>query len=190
MVTFIALTYTASYALQPNDLSEEGLYTLSETTRDLLAELDESRPVEIQAFISPEVPRQYIETRKTLISLLDRLDSLGGDKISVRKVSVTPYDENSDEAETLGIRPVSLQREIDGRVKSIDVFMGALVRTSYDEVVIPFFGKGLPLEYELTRAIGTVSKEERLKIGILQTDAQVIQADPNSQGREWQLRPL
>ncbi|MDC0273879.1 MAG: Gldg family protein [Planctomycetaceae bacterium] len=187
MVTFIALTYTASYALQPNDLSEEGLYTLSETTRDLLAELDESRPVEIQAFISPEVPRQYIETRKTLISLLDRLDSLGGDKISVRKVSVTPYDENSDEAETLGIRPVSLQREIDGRVKSIDVFMGALVRTSYDEVVIPFFGKGLPLEYELTRAIGTVSKEERLKIGILQTDAQVIQADPNSQGREWQL---
>lgn len=187
LVTLVSLTYTVSYAIQPADLSEEELFTLSQTTRDLVKNLDDSRPVEIQAFISPEVPRQYIDTRKTLISLLDRLDSLGGDKITVRKVAVTPFDENSDQAETLGIRPVSLQREIDGRIKSIDVFLGALIRTSYDEVVIPFFGKGLPLEYELTRAIGTVSKEERLKIGILSTDAQVVQDNPESRNREWQL---
>ncbi|HSG70220.1 MAG TPA: Gldg family protein, partial [Planctomycetaceae bacterium] len=51
----------------------------------------------------------------------------------------------------------------------------------------PFFGKGLPLEYELARAIGTVSKEKRLKIGILLTDAQLVQEDVSNRGQEWQL---
>ncbi|MCH5376429.1 MAG: GldG family protein, partial [Planctomycetes bacterium] len=187
LVTFVSLTYAATYAVQPADFSEEGLYTLSDSTLDLIASIDEERPVEIQAFISPEVPREYLETRKTLISLLDRLQRLGNGKITVRRVEVTPFDENSDEAETLGIEPIAIRQEINGRVKPVDVFLGAVVRSSYDEVILPFFGKGLPLEYELARAIGTVSKEKRLKIGILKTDADIASEDDlNGQG-EWRL---
>jgi len=187
LATFVSLTYAATYALQPADFSEEGLYTLSDSTVDLVKSIDKERPVEIQAFISPEVPREYLETRKTLISLLDRLERLGNGKITVRRVEVTPFDENSDEAETLGIEPIAIRQEINGRVKPVDVFLGAVVRSSYDEVVLPFFGKGLPLEYELVRAIGTVSKEKRLKIGILKTDAEIASEDEMNRRSEWRL---
>lgn len=190
LAIFVSLTYAATYAIQPADLSEEGLYTLSDNTFELVENIDEERPVEIQAFISPEVPREYLETRKTLISLLDRLDRLGGDKITVRRVEVTPFDENSDEAETLGIQPISIPQEINGRVKPVDVFLGALVRSSYDEVVLPYFGKGVPLEYELARAIGTVSKKQRLKIGILKTDANIASEEQSGRGGEWMLTQM
>jgi ABC-2 type transport system permease protein len=62
------------------------------------------------------------------------------------------------------------------------VFLGAVVISSYDKVVVPFFGKGLPIEYELTRSVQTVTRRERHKLGILTTDAGVL-----SGSREWQI---
>jgi ABC-2 type transport system permease protein len=185
--TFAGLTYFTGYAFQPGDFSQEKLYTLSATTAKLIDRLDAENPIEIQAFISKEVPREYIETRKTLISLLDRIEKLGGRKITVRRVEIAPFDDRADEAETLGVRPVVLQENIAGRVERIDIFLGAMIKSSTDQVVIPFFGKGLPLEYELARALGTVSREKRIKVGVLKTDAQLIQEDVSNRNQEWQL---
>jgi ABC-2 type transport system permease protein len=47
--------------------------------------------------------------------------------------------------------------------------------------VIPFFGKGLPIEYELTRSVQTVASKERYKLGILTTDARLVG------GRDWDI---
>lgn len=190
LATLVSLTYMTAYATSPLDFSSEKLFTLSNTTRELLIRLGEKEPkrtVEITAYISPEVPRQYLETRKSLIGILDRLDKLGGDLVSVRTVAVEPFSKESDEAANLGIESVSLASETNGRVETIDVFLGAVVTSSFDQVVIPFFGKGLPIEYELSRAIGTVSEEHRLKIGILRTDAEVVQANDSDRNREWQV---
>ena len=60
--------------------------------------------------------------------------------------------------------------------------LGAVVISSYDKVVVPFFGKGIPVEYELTRSIQTVAEKERLTVGVLTTDANVMGG-----GNEWQI---
>ena len=72
--------------------------------------------------------------------------------------------------------------EQDGRRSEVDVYLGAVVISSYDKVVVPFFGKGLPIEYELTRSVQTVASENRLTVGVLTTDAGVL-----SGSREWQI---
>ncbi len=38
---------------------------------------------------------------------------------------------------------------------------------------MPFLDRGIPVEYEVVRSIATVSQQERKKIGVLQTDAQL-----------------
>ncbi|MBA3316403.1 MAG: Gldg family protein [Planctomycetaceae bacterium] len=156
------------------DLTNDDIYSLSPTTRKVIADMDQNRPVTIQAFVSPEVPREFVALRKQLTGLLRQYDEIGGAKIDVRLVDVEPFSERADEAKAFGIEPRQVMTERDGRQIREDVFMGVVFTSSYDEVVIPSLGPGSLLEYELTRSLGTVSKAERLTIGVLQTDANVI----------------
>ena len=69
-----------------------------------------------------------------------------------------------------------------GKFAEAEVFLGAVIQSTSDTVEIPFFGKGLPIEYELTRSVRTVAAEERLTVGVLQTDAGVIGG-----ARDWAI---
>jgi ABC-2 type transport system permease protein len=169
----ISWNYMATRVDARLDMTEEHLFTLSETTDEVLEEIPEDRTVMIDAYISPDVPDEYQEVRRQLLGLLRQIDRRGGSKVRVRVVNVEPYSELADEASNWGIvaRPVQWERE--GRFLMEDIYLGAVVRGA-DEVVIPFFDLGNSVEYELTRSIGTVSQEERMTVGILTTDAKVM----------------
>ena len=164
------------------DWTKEKLFSLSTTSQVMLDSVESERPIEIQAYISPEVPREYAETRKRLVGLLRQFEELSGGRLDVRIVDVEPFSEEANEARHFGITPVQLMTEVDGRRQEAEVFLGAVVISSYDKVVIPFFGKGIPVEYELTRSIQTVAQKERLTVGVLTTDANVMGG-----GNEWQI---
>lgn len=164
------------------DFTHEKLYSLSETTSDLIGRIDGKRPVTIQAFVSSNVPRDYVPVRKRLLGLLRQYDQIGGSSVEVRVVDVEPFSQQADEAKLYGIQPQKIRSERDGRRTEEDVYLGAVFTTSYDEVIVPFFGAGTPIEYELTRSIRTVSNEKRKTLGILRTDAEVIGGQ-----RDWQI---
>lgn len=164
------------------DWTKEKLFSLSATSQVMLDSVEAARPIEIQAYISPEVPREYAETRKRLVGLLRQFEELSGGRLNVRIVDVEPFSEEANEARHFGITPVELMTEVDGRRQEAEVFLGAVVISSYDKVVVPFFGKGIPVEYELTRSIQTVAEKERLTVGVLTTDANVMGG-----GNEWQI---
>ncbi len=54
-----------------------------------------------------------------------------------------------------------------------NVILGVAFRSGLEKVVVPFFGSGVPVEYELIRSLNTVSRPARKKLGILRTDAQL-----------------
>ena len=179
-ILFCLMTWIG-YSSKSADLTRERLFSLSPATKSVLSELDSERPIEIQAFMSSEVPKEYIETRKRLEGLLRQFDKLGGKDIAVRYVDVEPFSEQAEEASHFGIDAVEMATDVDGRQTQIDFYLGAVIISSYDKVVVPFFGKGLPIEYELTRSIQTVAQEDRHTVGILTTDAGLVG------GREWQI---
>ena len=181
-IILICVTAWAGYAAVRIDATSEDLFSLSPVTTQILSSLEAERPIEIQAFLSPEVPREYVKTRKRLIGLLREFDERGGKNLEVRYVDVTPFSKEAEEAERFGIEPVTVMSEVEGRRSEVDVFLGAVFISSYDKVVVPFFGKGLPIEYELTRSVQTVSTEQRHTVGVLTTDAGLMGG-----GREWQI---
>ena len=156
------------------DLTPQKYFTLSDATTNVIDGIEQNRPVTIQAFISPEVPGEFVRTKRQLEGLLRQIDQRGGSRVSVRIKETTKYSPAADEAKSMGIEPQTVQAEEDGKQVTEDVFMGVVVGSSYDEVVVPFVGVGTPIEYELTRSLRTVSNAHRLTVGVLETEAHVM----------------
>ncbi|HEX7900349.1 MAG TPA: Gldg family protein [Planctomycetota bacterium] len=156
------------------DLTSERLFSLNPATKDILDKVSSERPVTVQAFVSPEVPADYVDTRETLVGLLREIDARGGSRVEVRVVDTVKYSAEAREAETFGIRSAARREEQEGASYEADVYLGLSFRCGAEEVVIPFVQRGMSIEYELTRAIGTVSGAKRKKVGVATTDAKIF----------------
>jgi ABC-2 type transport system permease protein len=172
------------------DLTSERLYSLTDATKGILDRVSPERPVVIQAFVSPEVPADYVETRETLVGLLREIDARGGARVEVRVVDTVKYSAEAREAEGFGIRSAARRDEDEGAQVQADVFLGLAFRCGAEEVVIPFIQRGMSIEYELTRAIGTVSGAKRKKVGVATTDAKIFggfDMQTFNQSPEWPI---
>lgn len=155
------------------DLTADNVYTLSDTTRKVLKDVNDDRPVTIQAFLSEEVPQEYVTLRKRLVGLLRQYDRIGGAQVEVRIVDVKRYSTEAEEAESFGVTSRQVQTETGGRFAVNELMLGVVVSSPLDETVIPDFEVDSPIEYELTRAVRTVSTTIRRTVGVLKTDVNI-----------------
>ena len=171
------------------DWSSEGLHRLSAESIRLIKDIPADRPVYIQAYYSEDVPRDYVQTKIDLINKLKEYAAIGGDKIRLNLVPTELYSEDAREAEKrFGVQPRRVLADDAARQTSSEIYLAVAFNSGLEEVVIPFFDRGLPVEYELTRSIRVVSKSLRKKVGILTTDAKLMGAlDFQSMGQsaDW-----
>jgi len=173
------------------DASAEQLHTLSRESLDLLKNISAERPVLIQAYYSPEVPRDFVEVKADLLGLLKEYEARSGGKIRLNLVPTELYSDKAREAEKrFGIEPRRVFSVDQGKQTSNEIFLGVAFTSGVEEVVLPFFDRGLPVEYELTRSIRVVSRSNRTKVGILSTDAKLMggmDMRTFSQAPEWSI---
>lgn len=148
-------------------------------------------PVLVQAWLSPDVPEDYQDVRDGLEKMLREFDARGGDQIKVAIYETELYSEEAQRAEkAFGIKPRRVAVRRRSAQTSDEIFLGLVFTCGPREVKIPFFDRGLPIQYELTRAIGTVAQFERNKVGVLKSgvdlfggfDFQTMQSK-----QDWQL---
>ena len=157
------------------DVTAEGLHSLSDETVQMLSELDPERPVFIQAFVSPEVPESYVQTRSSLIDVLKELDAVGGSRVQVRIQATEMYSPEAREArERFGITPRQLPDLRSARSGYANVFAGIAVTCGPEEQVIGFLDTGLPVEYEVVRSLRVAARADRAKLGILATEVRLF----------------
>jgi ABC-2 type transport system permease protein len=157
------------------DATSEGLNSLSSESRELIAKLDAKHPVVIEYFVSPNVPENFVQTRLNLLSTLREFQALGQGKIEVVRHEVEPFSEEATRAQQqFGIQPTPVDWRTRGTHSRDEIFLGLAFTCGLDKVVIPFLGRGIPVEYEVVRSIATVSQQKRRKLGVLTTDAKLF----------------
>lgn len=192
-VSLLLILVGAGVVLAPmgfrSDLTSERLYSLSPSTQKVLKDLNGERPVTVQAFVSRIPSRDYVAVKSSLLGLLGQYRQ-STSNLTVRIVEVDPSSEEADEAKGYGIETRDDQFELEGAMRLEKVVMGAVINCGTNEIVIPHFGKGTPIEYELTRSIQVAANETRKKIGILETDAKITGGFDMSSMRsnpEWRI---
>ena len=157
------------------DVTAERLHSLSDVTRRLIRELPEDHPVFLQAYISPDIPEQFVQTRENLLGILNEVDSIGGARVQVLIEDTEPFTQAARDArEKFGIVPRSIPNLGSPQAGYSDVFLGVAFTSGAQETVIPFIDRGLSVEYEITRSIRVVAKTDRKRIGVVSTEAKLF----------------
>ena len=177
VVLALSLTvFFSSHDFVRRDVTDAKVSSLSEDTRQLIRDLKTDSPIYIDAFISREVPNEYVKTRRDLVSMLKEFQAMAGDSIRVNiHGDLEPFSREAALAEEqYGILPADLRSRSRGAVKDQQAILGAAFRCGLQKVVVPFFDYGIPVEYELIRSINTVAQKERKKLGVVRTEAQLF----------------
>ena len=169
------------------DLTDEKLFTLDKATVETLNKVkSEDRAVTIQAFVSRDVPRKFVNTRKQFVGLLRQFSEYGGGNVTVRFVDVTPNSQAALDARQSGVEPQDDRSDVGGRTIEQEVFLGATISSSLGDATIPFVDNDSSIEYELSRSLATtIDKKQRVTLGIVDTDAHF--GGPEFEGRriDW-----
>lgn len=172
------------------DISSEQLSTLSDDTLGILEDLrknDDARSIQIDAYVSPQVPTEYLEKKNNFLSTLAEFEALSGGKVQVTIHEIENYGEQANLAErTYDITPREVVIMKGNERRREEFFLAAAVTSGLGKVIIPFLGKGIPVEYELARSIATVQDQKSLRVGILDTGIRPL--NPSSdRDSEWPL---
>jgi gliding-associated putative ABC transporter substrate-binding component GldG len=148
------------------DFTEDGRYTLSQATKDILHSLDE--PVTITAYFTEDLPPDIAEVRRDFKDLLVEYNSLSKGKVLYEFVNPNKDQESEQMAFRAGVQPVIVNtRERDESVQK-KVFLGAVIQKGEEKEVIPFIQPGSAMEYTLSTSIKKLAVTNKPVIGIIQ----------------------
>ncbi|MBW8883578.1 MAG: Gldg family protein, partial [Planctomycetia bacterium] len=181
-VTLVLLLVCANMLLKRfdrrYDLTRGQVSSLSRDTKRLLRDIAtrQQRPVNVDAYISVNVPEEYVKTRYSLVSMLKELSVQSRGKVNVNlHDNLELFSEQAAQAEQrFGIQRQRVQSQARGAFKQEEFIMGVAFTCGLEKVVLPSFKLGMPVEYELVRSIATVSGDQRKKLGVVKTDAEMM----------------
>lgn len=164
-VLFIGIMLLANTLLRGAqiDLTENRIYTLSQGTKNIVANLKE--PVNLYLFFSertatpnPQIRNYGIRVRELLEDLVARSNG----KLTLKVIDPQPFTEEEDRATELGISPM--------RIGTDNIYLGLAATNSTDgKQSIPFLDSQLEqqLEYDVAKLIYGLSTSKRPVVGWL-----------------------
>jgi ABC-type uncharacterized transport system involved in gliding motility auxiliary subunit len=165
------------------DLTEQKLYTLSEGTRNILAQLEQ--PVELELYFSQKASADLVKVRayqQRVRELLDEYVMLAGGKLSLKVIDPAPFSEEEDQATAYGLQAVPVSVSGDnlyfGLVAKAQLPQAAENQSSDEKAAdagkeqvaqLPFLqpDREAFLEYEITQLIYQVQQSKPVVIGLL-----------------------
>ena len=169
LALFFAVNIFSAKALRSTrlDLTEEGLYTLTDGTRNILEGIEE--PINLYLYYSEGVARGlpgFANFGTRVRELLDEFVLRAGGKLTLEVLEPEPFSEVEDRAVEAGLAGVPT-----GNAGEVMYFGLVATNSVGDEEVIAFFhpSKEEFVEYDVARLIYTLDHPERPTLGLITT---------------------
>ncbi|MEC9347527.1 MAG: Gldg family protein [Pseudomonadota bacterium] len=166
-ILFLAVNIVAGTTLRGSrlDLTDSGLFTLSEGTRNILGELPE--PVTLRLYYSSTLAEGQPQIRNhanRVLGMLEEFQALAGGNIRLEVIDPEPFSEAEDRAVDAGLRGVPVGQ-------GGETFYFGLVGENLtdDRQTIGFFTpeRDRFLEYDLTRLVWSLAHPDKPKLTII-----------------------
>lgn len=156
------------------DTTVEGLSSLSPASVQALRAL--AAPVTITAFISRDLPPELALKGKEVVDKLKAIERAAPAmiRLDLRYPSDALDDDGAWAQTEFNLKPRRQVVESASGRRMADVFLGAAVASAGRMQVIEHFDPGLSVEYELVRAIRSVSQTKKRVLGIATTDLEIM----------------
>lgn len=183
VILFVAVNVLSGSGLKSArlDLTENGLFTLSDGTREVLKSIDE--PITYRLYASralAEAAPAYGDFIKRVRELLEHYADLSDGMIRLQVLNPEPYSVEEDEAVAYGLQGIRLDSGGE------QVYFGLVASNSTDDQeVIPFFDtqRERYLEYDLTRQVFNLSNPKKKVVGLMAFLP--LDADPIRDYKPW-----
>jgi gliding-associated putative ABC transporter substrate-binding component GldG len=166
LLIIVAINFVSNEFHLRFDFTEDGEYTLSEATSEIIDDLED--PVTVKAYFSQNLPPDVAKTRQDFQEMLIEYSNRSNGKVVYEFINPSEKESIEQEANKNGIRTVMINVREKDQVKQQKAFMGALVLLGSGQEVIPFIQPGAAMEYALSTAIKKLSVKEKPIIGFLQ----------------------
>ncbi|MCB2147556.1 MAG: Gldg family protein [Deltaproteobacteria bacterium] len=186
LVIVVLVNILMSHTTLRWDATEDNLYSLSQGTRTILADLNQD--VVVKVFYSKHVVNipSHIKTfAQRVIDFLSEYEQYGKGRISVEIYDPKPDSEEEEWAIKYGMKGISLPT-------GEQVYLGLVALSADQEAAIPFIDptQETRLEYDLTRIISRVQTTKRMKIAVFSSlpvfgNASMSMGGPRSGSESW-----
>lgn len=152
------------------DLTDNKIYTLSPASREAVRGLDE--PVEVRAFISPNLPAPFHNLSQQIGDLLAEYAAASDGKLSYRIIHPEDDEATEEAARGFGIEKVGIGQRTESEISLRAVYKGlAFIKGDQTEVIRDLQTTGRPefdnFEYEFTKALLNLRNAEPRRVGFV-----------------------
>ncbi len=170
VVVAILLNAVFSQVFWRVDMTTNQIYTLSQASHDAVNELEE--PIEVRAFISPNMPPPYHVLDRQVEELLMEYRAASDGMVDFKILSPDDDEDVEELARGYGIEQVTIGQETSRSRSYREVYKGvAFIQGDRVESITDLRSSGRPeldsFEYEFTRALLNVVDAEPQRVAVL-----------------------
>ncbi len=158
----IVLNFISIRLFERLDLTSQGVYTLSDASKELIGSLDDR--VTVKAYFTEELPSPYNNNRRALLDILNEYKAFA--KGNLQYEFINPQGEKGEQdAQQQGIAPVQVQVVNEDKLEVKRAYLGLVMLYEDRKELIPVVQNLSSLEYDISSALKRLTSKAKKKIG-------------------------
>ena len=165
LVALVLLNVAAARTSSRIDLTEDGLYTLADASKDVLSSLED--PASIRVFWH-NVPGEQAETQRRYVeSLLREMRAVAEGKLSVRWVDLEKED-GKQEAKDAQVQTYTYTHRKEGEVRETEGYSSLLIEIGDEKEQVPqLLQIGPRFEYEVISRLQRMTRTDAMVLALV-----------------------